>query len=93
MRDQLCLSRTHCRAVDKRRACCNVEITDRVDSAPWLLFTPLARSPSYPAPVSGSHIGSAASLSPMNQVGCGPHTGGPDRVGVDGGARAGIGEC
>ncbi len=52
----------------KRRACCKVEITARVASAPWLLSTPSERKPSYPPPVSGSHIGSPASLSPMNQA-------------------------
>src|SRR6201999_2317441 len=67
-RDQPALHRSHCRPVDEFRACCKVEITARVDSAPWLQFTPSVCSPSYPPPVSGSHIGSPASLSPMNHA-------------------------
>jgi hypothetical protein len=61
-------ARRQCRAIDNRRACCNVEITAEVDSAPWVLCTPSACSPSYPPPVSGSYVGSPASLSPMNQA-------------------------
>src|SRR4051794_1578392 len=67
-RDELSPHRSHCGTVDKRCACCKVEIAASVDSAPWLLFTPSACSPSYPPPVFGSHIGTPASLSPMNQA-------------------------
>ena len=67
-RDEPGPHRSHCGTVDKRRACCKVEITARVDSAPWLRFTPSACRPSYPPPVSGSHMGSPASLSPKNQA-------------------------
>ena len=55
---------SHCGAVEKRRACWKVEITAIVASAPWLGFTPSARRPSNPPPVSGSHISCPASLAP-----------------------------
>src|SRR3984957_20608985 len=67
-RDEPSLHGSHCRTVEKRRACCIVESTARVDSAPWLWFTPSACRPSNPPPVCGSHIGCRASLSPMNQA-------------------------
>ena len=60
--------RSHCDTVEKLRACCRVEIAARVDSAPWLRFTPSARSPSNPPPVSGSHMSCPASLAPRNQA-------------------------
>ena len=59
---------SHCGTGEKRRACCRVESTARVDSAPWLRFTPSACRPSKPPPVSGSHMSSPASLSPKNQA-------------------------
>ena len=66
--DQPGVHRSHCRTVEKRCACCKVEITAMVDSAPWLRFTPSACRPSNPPPVSGSHMSCRASLSPMNQA-------------------------
>lgn len=73
-------------------ACCKVDSTARVDSAPWFWFTLSACSPSKPPPVCGSHIRRPASLAPSNYR-RGAHGVRPDGAGVDpGGPRAGVGE-
>src|ERR1700730_3389950 len=59
---------SHCGTSEKRRACCRVEITARVDSAPWLRFTHSASNPSKPPPVSVSHMSNPESLAPWNQA-------------------------
>src|SRR4029079_11342156 len=50
-----------------RGACCNVEMSASVDSAPWLRFGPVGVNPSYPPFVSAFHITAPPSLSPANQ--------------------------
>ena len=92
-RDEAGPHRSHCGTVEKRRACCRVEITASVDSAPWLRFTPSACRPSNPPPVSGSHMSCAASLSPRNQAAAAWTPSGQIAPGVDGSSpRARIGE-
>ena len=55
---------SHCGTNEKRCACCRVEITARVDSAPWLRLTHSASNPSKPPPVSVSHMTNPESLAP-----------------------------
>src|SRR6202020_1406326 len=59
---------SHCGTSEKRCACCRVEITARVDSAPWLTLTHSASNPSKPPPVSESHMTNPESLAPWNQA-------------------------
>ena len=62
--DELGAHQSHCGTSEKRCACCRVEITARVDSAPWLRLTHSASNPSKPPPVSVSHMSNPESLAP-----------------------------
>src|SRR4051794_25637871 len=54
--------------VARRRACCSVDSSASVDSAPWFSLRPRASSPSKPPPLSSSYITVAESFSPRNQA-------------------------
>ena len=86
-------TRRHCGTVDKRRACCSVEITARVDSAPWLRFTRIGVQTVVSAArlrVPHELAGVVVALEPGRR---GTDAVGPDASRVDGGGtRARIGE-
>ena len=49
-----------------RAACCNVDTSARVDSAPWFSLRPSGSRPSQPPPLTGSIRAVRVSLSPVN---------------------------
>src|SRR6202034_3661796 len=72
---------SHCGTSEKRCACCRVEITARVDSAPWVRPKPAGSNPSTPARVSVSRR--------SNRERAGPWTGtAPARISTRQSARA-----